>query len=250
MNRTVLWGIVIFQIILISASVYLYKKKNTPVNSKIEKRNIAILEQHKEKSFGIDVSRWQGNINWSKISRIHGKFPIDFVFIKATDGNNWTDPMFEKNWLGAGKAKILRGSYHYFKTNQDGASQAKRFIRIVRLQPNDLPPVLDIEEHPKGMTMAELKVELKEWLRIVESHYGIKPIVYSGDTFFSHFLTQEFSNYTLWIANYNAWVNEPKAHWHIWQFSKKGRVDGVQGDVDLNIFSGNLVDLVKLCKQY
>ena len=216
-----------------------------PNNMTNEKSNIDKLHQHRGKSFGIDVSRWQGNIDWSQVSLIHNKFPIDFVFIKATDGNNWTDPMFERNWAGAGHRKILRGPYHYFKTNQDGASQAKRFIRTVCLQPGDLPPVLDIEEHPNGMTMAQLKVELKEWLHIVEAHYGIKPIVYSGDTFFNHFLIQEFSHYTLWIANYNAWVIEPKAHWHIWQFSDKGRVNGIQGDVDLNIFSGKIADLVK-----
>ncbi|MFI5135397.1 MAG: glycoside hydrolase family 25 protein, partial [Chitinophagales bacterium] len=98
---------------------------------------------------GIDVSRWQSNLDWKNLSALNSKgdtIPLSFAFIKATEGILWEDPMFEDNWTSAKKAGVTRGAYHYFKPNSSPTLQAKNFIGSVTLKPGDLPPVLDVEE--------------------------------------------------------------------------------------------------------
>jgi len=218
--------------------------------SKHTTRNRELMKRHNDKIFGIDISHYQGDIAWNAVNIIHQEFPIDFVFIRATMGETALDKKYKTNWQRAASRAKLRGAYHYFRPNENSVKQAKNFIKNVRLKPGDLPPVLDIEEHPKNQSMDSLKVGLKRWLDMVESHYQIQPIVYSGDKYFSDFLEKEFSEYPLWIANYNFWIETPKKHWRFWQFSEKGIVNGIPGKVDLNLFNGNIEDLEALCLPY
>lgn len=215
--------------------------------NKHDARNIFLMSEHKEKVFGIDVSEYQGDIDWPALSHINGEFPVDFVFVRATMGERKKDKRFQKNWKGVGERNKLRGAYHYFRPNENSVKQAQNFINTVRLELGDLPPVLDIEERPKSQPMDSLKVGLKRWLDRVEAHYKVKPIVYSGDSYFSDFLEKEFEDYTLWIANYNFWVEKPKKHWDFWQFSERGSVSGIKGYVDLNLFQGDIEDLEDIC---
>ena len=94
--------------------------------------------------------------------------------------------------------------------------------------------------------MDSLRTGLKRWLGFVEVHYGIKPILYSGDKFFTDFLEKEFSDHVIWIANYNFWIDDLKDHWDFWQFSEKGSVRGIKGNVDLNIYNGDIEKLESL----
>ncbi|WP_286592373.1 glycoside hydrolase family 25 protein [Sphingobacterium sp. N143] len=204
------------------------------------------MSKHDDKVFGIDVSTYQEEIDWHKVNTINDQFPIDFVFIRATMGETGVDSRFSQNWTKMHNRAILRGAYHYFRPNENSMKQAKNFIRKVKLQPGDLPPVLDIEEHPRQQPMDSLRVGLRRWLDEVEHHYKVKPIIYSGDKFYSDFLEKEFSSYTLWIANYNFWIESPKKHWAFWQFSEKGTVTGIRGDVDLNIYNGKIEELESL----
>lgn len=222
------------------------KNKALAKEAKYDVRNIEIMSKHDDKVFGIDVSTYQEDIDWQKVNTINDQFPIDFVFIRATMGEKGVDDKFSRNWSKIHNRAILRGAYHYFRPNENSVKQAKNFIRKVRLNPGDLPPVLDIEEHPKQQSMDSLKVGLKRWLDEVEAHYKVKPILYSGDKFYSDFLEKEFANYTLWIANYNFWIENPKDHWAFWQFSEKGTVTGIRGNVDLNIYNGKITELEKL----
>ncbi|MEN5235145.1 glycoside hydrolase family 25 protein [Sphingobacterium faecium] len=214
--------------------------------AKYDIRNVEIMSSHSDKIFGIDISQYQGDINWNEVNTINDQFPIDFVFIRATMGERNVDERFEDNWDAIAKRANLRGAYHYFRPNENSVKQAKNFIKAVRLEPGDLPPVLDIEEMPKHQPMDSLKVGLKRWLDEVESHYKVRPILYSGDKYFTDFLQREFSDYVLWIANYNFWVEDLKDHWDFWQFSEKGTVRGIKGNVDLNIFNGNIEELERL----
>lgn len=214
--------------------------------AKYDIRNVEIMSSHSDKIFGIDISQYQGDINWNEVNTINDQFPIDFVFIRATMGERNVDDRFEDNWDAIAKRANLRGAYHYFRPNENSVKQAKNFIKAVRLEPGDLPPVLDIEEMPKHQPMDSLKVGLKRWLDEVESHYKVKPILYSGDKYFTDFLQREFSDYVLWIANYNFWIEDLKDHWNFWQFSEKGTVRGIKGNVDLNIFNGNIEELERL----
>lgn len=206
-------------------------------------RNFQVLEKHQGKSIGIDVSEYQGEISWSYVDTLENKHPLHYVFIRATVGKDRKDRKFEKNWLGAKENKMIRGAYHYYRPNENSLEQAELFIKTVTLQKGDLPPVLDIEKLPKNQSIANLKLGLKRWLHAVESHYGVKPIIYSSESYYEDFLKEEFGDYLFWIANYNFYREEIAEDWLFWQFTEKASVPGIKGNVDVNIYNGDLQQL-------
>jgi lysozyme len=205
-----------------------------------------IVSRHKDKVFGIDVSHYQGEINWDSIERAKGEFPLDFVFIRATAGSNGNDTQFKRNWRNANRAGFIRGAYHYYRPDENSVKQAENFIKTVRIGEGDLPPVLDIERIPNKQTLDSLKSGLKRWLTRVENHYGVKPIIYSGESFYTDFLKKEFAGYNLWIANYSFFDDEIRKEWLFWQFTDKGIVKGIDGSVDVNIYNGQMEQLNEL----
>src|SRR5690606_11458586 len=215
-----------------------------------DRRNLELMGKFDEYADGIDISQYQGRIRWIEVNTIHDQVAVDFVFIRATMGERAKDKRYAENWEAAASRAKLRGAYHYFRPNENSIRQAANFIRTVRLKPGDLPPVLDIEERPKKQPMDSLKVGLRRWLEAVENHYGIRPILYSGDSYFTDFLEKEFSDYVLWIANYNFWVDKPKKHWDFWQFTEHGYVRGIEGNVDVNMFKGSIEELEGLAVPY
>lgn len=206
-------------------------------------RNFQILSKHQGKIVGIDVSEYQGNIHWDSVKNIEGTFPIQFVILRSTAGKNRIDAKFHQNWKALRNQKIIRGAYHYYRPNENSLQQAELFIKTVKLKKGDLPPILDIEKLPKNQSLDSLKVGLKRWLKKVEEHYGEKPIIYSGESYYNDFLEEEFADYAFWIANYNFFVENIKDEWLMWQFTEKGTVSGIKGNVDVNIFNGNLQQL-------
>ena len=193
---------------------------------------------------GIDISRYQGIINWDKVrtDRIGGE-KIQFVFIKATEGVSIFDPHFNDNFFQAREKGLLRGAYHYFSPSVSGERQAQHFIRQVHLEEGDLPPVLDVEELG-NLSSAALRKEVIKWLEIVETHYGVKPIIYSGSNFKKkHLSTSEFRAYPFWIAHYYKDKLDYDGDWAFWQHTDLGDIKGIEGEVDLNIFNGSLNDL-------
>lgn len=206
-------------------------------------RNFQVLEKHEGKSIGIDVSEYQGKINWSYVDTLEKKYPLHYVFIRATVGKDRKDYQFKRNWLGAKENKMIRGAYHYYRPNENSLEQAELFIKTVSLQKGDLPPVLDIEKLPKNQSIANLKLGLKRWLQAVESHYGVKPIIYTGERYYDDFLKEEFSDYLFWIANYNLYREEIAEDWLFWQFTEKASIPGIKGNVDVNIYNGDLQQL-------
>lgn len=222
----------------------------TKDQNKHDARNVFLMTEHKDKTFGIDVSQYQGVIQWENVQLINDEFPIDFIFVRATMGEKAVDKKYKTNWKQVKEINKLRGAYHYFRPNENSIKQANNFIRTVKLSPGDLPPVLDIEERPRYQSMDSLKVGLKRWLDVVEKHYKVRPIVYSGDRYFTDFLEKEFKDYPLWIANYNFWVEDPKRHWDFWQFSEKGTVAGIKGPVDLNMYQRGIEKLEELALPY
>ena len=206
-------------------------------------RNFHVLEKHEGKSIGIDVSEYQGKISWSYVDTIEKKYPLHYVFIRATVGKDRPDRQFERNWLGAKENKMIRGAYHYYRPNENSLEQAELFIKTVKLEKGDLPPVLDIEKLPKNQSIANLKLGLKRWLKAVESHYGVKPIIYTGERYYDDLLKEEFSDYLFWIANYNFYREEIDSDWLFWQFTEKASIPGIKGNVDVNIYNGDLQQL-------
>jgi lysozyme len=205
-----------------------------------------VLHKHDNKAIGFDVSEYQGEINWEQTYHIEEAFELSFVFVRATAGKNKVDSRFKENWKGAKARQLIRGAYHYYRPNENSLEQADNFIKNVRLQQGDLPPVLDIEKLPKTQSVARLKIGLRNWLTAVEKHYGVKPIIYSGESYYKDFLREEFSEYPLWIANYNFWRNDLESDWHFWQFTEKAKIEGIDGMVDLNFFNGDKNDLLKI----
>lgn len=208
-----------------------------------EARNLRVLEKHEGMTVGIDVSEYQGKISWSYVDTIEKKYPLHFVFIRATAGNNVVDRRFKRNWEGAKKNKMIRGAYHYYRPNENSLEQAELFIKTVRLKTGDLPPVLDIEKLPKNQSMTNLKKGLRRWLQAIENHYKVKPIIYTGERYYDDFLKEEFSDYLFWIANYNFYREEIQDGWLFWQFTERAIVPGIKENVDVNIYNGDLQQL-------
>ena len=211
-----------------------------------EVRNYQILTKYEANPIGIDVSEYQGSILWDSVRVVDNKFVLRFVFVRATVGMDRTDKKFAENWPALKKKNYLRGAYHYYRPDENSTEQAALFIKNVVLQKGDFPPVLDIEQLPKKQTLAQLKVGLKNWLQLVEQHYGKKPILYSGERFYNDFLKNDFPEYIFWIANYNFFVENMKNEWSFWQFTEKASVSGITGAVDVNIFNGTQAELQSL----
>lgn len=206
-------------------------------------RNFQVLAKHEGKSIGLDVSEYQGKISWSYVDTLEQRYPIDFVFIRATVGRDRKDFQFKRNWIGAKENKMIRGAYHYYRPNENSIEQADLFIKTVTLQKGDLPPVLDIEKLPKNQSLDSLKKGLKRWLLRVENHYKVRPIIYTGERYYSDFLKEEFSEYLFWIANYNFYREKIEDDWLFWQFTEKATVPGIKRTVDINIYNGDLQQL-------
>ena len=189
---------------------------------------------------GIDVSKYQETITWDLVKEMKVKdVQLGFVFIKATEGIENTDPQFKRNWKKSKQAGMIRGAYHFFLATKDGRMQAENFINTVELETGDLPPVVDIEQ-TYGVNAAVFKKELKEWLEIIEHHYQVKPIIYTNVDFYSRYLGNEFNTYPLWAAHYYQY-DAPRIgrNWDFWQHSEEGRVNGILSKVDFNVFNGD-----------
>ncbi|MBW6490467.1 MAG: glycoside hydrolase family 25 protein [Lentimicrobium sp.] len=198
------------------------------------------------KVYGIDVSHHQGHINWEEVAAMHANdIKIDFAFIKATEGITQQDLRFDRNWRLSKKAGIVRGAYHFYHPSRDAAKQAENFIKKVKLSPGDLPPVLDIE-----VTNHKYKKEIVEgaleWCRIIEEHYGMKPIIYTGTKYYSTYLADDFGDYPLWIAHYDKARPGISRKFQFWQFTDKATINGVKKGVDMNVFKGDISKLKKM----
>jgi len=196
---------------------------------------------------GIDVSRYQQIINWEAVKAMNvQETKIHFAFIKATEGNDNVDFYFKRNWRKAKEAEMIRGAYHFFIASKDGTMQARNFINKVKLQSGDLPPVLDVEQ-TNGVSKAILQQRVKAFLYAAELAYGVKPVIYTNADFYKAYLSDGFDDYPLWVAHYLRPV-EPRINrdWHFWQHSERGRVNGISGKVDFNVFNGDSTDFAKL----
>lgn len=195
---------------------------------------------------GIDISHHQGTIDWAtlKDEAVIDERPIRFIMIKATEGANKIDENFKDNFYNAREYGFTRGAYHFYGTRSTAKAQAQFFISQVKLEKGDLPPVLDVEHKPSNQTDEEFKESVLEWLRIVENHYGVPPIVYTYYKFKLRYLSDSaFDAYPYWIAHYYVDKVEYEGAWKFWQHTDAGRLPGIKGDVDFNIYNGSFYDL-------
>lgn len=193
---------------------------------------------------GMDISRYQGTIKWNKVAKYrYVDNPLQFVFMKATEGNNYVDDSFKKNFQQAREYGFIVGAYHYYIPNVDPVQQANFFIRTVKLQAGDLPPVLDVEKNGH-LVRSLFQQDVMQWIKRVEKHYGVKPIIYTSYKFKSDYLDNDFFNkYPYWIAHYYVDSLAYKGKWSFWQYTDMGYIPEIKGDVDLNVFNGTLDEL-------
>ena len=189
---------------------------------------------------GVDVSHFQGQVDWQKVKADS----ISYVYLKATDGITYTDPKYIDNSSELYKVGLAFGSYHFFEPDDDPIDQAKHYISVTSQQKDILRPVLDVEIS-RGKTPQEISESVAKWLSYVEEDLNCQPIIYTYASYWEEFLGDDFTEYDLWLADYASTPNPPKnkQDWLMWQYSQKGKVNGISGMVDrdyLQTNNGNL----------
>jgi lysozyme len=194
-------------------------------------------------TLGIDISKWQGDVNWNKVANDG----VEFAFVRVSHGVNTIDQWFDSNWSEARAAGLHVGVYQYFEPGQDPIAQAEILLdRMGTLQPGDLPPVIDVESHG-GLSATTVAAKVKQWVDHVEAATGVKPIIYTGKYFWQDYVkTANFSGYPLWIAHYTNGCPNLPTQWSDWtahQYTDKGSISGVSGPTDTNRFNGDAAAL-------
>jgi lysozyme len=192
---------------------------------------------------GIDVARFQSALNWGE-ARTSG---VNFAFIKATEGGDLIDPMFEDHWQGAGRAGVARGAYHFYYFCTPPEVQASWFIQNVPKTAGMLPPVLDLEWNPFSPTCTlrppaeTVRRNAQVFMRILQAHYGQRPIIYTTPDFYETNQMGQVRGVEFWLRSTAAHPSEryPNERWTFWQYTSTGRVPGALGDLDINVYSGS-----------
>jgi len=191
---------------------------------------------------GIDVSYYQADIAWLRVARSG----IRFAFIRLADGADIFDSKFEANWAGARRAKILRGAYQFFRPAESPIDQADLVIRTLRKHGlGELPPVIDIEV-TDGVPLATVARNAKIWIEHVRSQLGVEPIVYTNPGMWRWGGAEPLASQPLWLAHYTEAcpaLPPPWKKWTFWQYSDDGRIGGIEGPVDLDVFDGTIDEL-------
>lgn len=187
---------------------------------------------------GIDISHHQDVIDWDILTRSN----LDFAFIKATEGGDHKDTKFQRNWERAGDIGLVRGAYHFFTFCKTGNEQALNFIQSVPVEENTLPPAIDLEfsgNCKARPSKQEVLHEINIFAKLVEQRYGKIPIIYTTNDSYVAFLEGEDLDYPIWIRDiYSEPTLRDGAKWDFWQFTHRGRLLGIDGFVDLNVYNG------------
>ncbi|MBI3658785.1 MAG: hypothetical protein HY232_20520 [Acidobacteria bacterium] len=192
---------------------------------------------------GIDVSRYQGMVDWAAV-RQSGR---DMAIARVSDGTRFPDAYFARNWEVMSTRGFVRGAYQFFRAGQDPIAQADLFLSNIDSDPivsGDLPPIMDIET-ADGQSTAVVRAKMQTWLDYMEEATGKTPIIYTA-AFMSSVIGTGFSQYPLWVANWRVTcplMPSGWSGWVMWQYSSTGRVPGVTGNVDMDKFNGSLDDL-------
>ncbi len=220
------------------------------------------LNYTSERIYGIDISRYQHGrgrryypIHWGKLritdlGRISTKkisgtvdYPVSFIYIKSTEGTSIRNRYYRADYLQARKHGIHCGAYHFFSTRSTAQAQARHFIRNSCFRSGDLPPVLDVEPTERQIAamggIDKLFASVRTWMNIVRRHTGVRPILYVSQSFVNKHLNRApdiKKNYNIWIARYGEYKPDIKLVY--WQLCPDGRVDGIHGEVDINVFNG------------
>jgi uncharacterized protein (TIGR03382 family) len=197
---------------------------------------------------GIDVSYYQGTIDWTRVANDN----VKYAFVRVSDGTTFVDPKFSTYWAGSRAAGIKHGAYQFFRPGQDPIAQADILLDAIgrKLAPDDLPPVIDVEASD-GQSAAVIKQKVSAWIDRVKSVLGRDPIIYTGFYFWRDSVgAPDFTSSPLWHAQYSTAacpnIAPPWSDWAFWQFTDSGTIDGISGPVDTNKFNGDEAAFAKL----
>ena len=212
------------------------------------------IEAEKFEVKGVDVSEYQGEVDWDKIKEQN----IDFAFIKATEGSKGKDDSFDKNYEKLKNMDMLLGLYHFFSFESLGEEQADNYIKVVGNIENDenlMLPIIDIEYYSyykKAKPNKEwVTKELQKMLDKLEKTYRVKPIIYTTMEFYQEYIEGEFLEYDIWIRNILTKPDLENREWKFWQYTGRGKLEGYNGEekyIDLNVFNGSKEDFVNYVK--
>ena len=192
---------------------------------------------------GIDVSKYQGLIDWNQVKNAG----VQFAWIKATEGGDHTDSQFQRNWIEAKAAGIPRGAYHFVYWCRPWQEEMAWFQQNVPVEPDALPPVLDVEATPESKSCKrklyaeEVVPQMRAMLQAMERHFGKKPVIYSTVDFYAGILSNgALSDYPIWVRStkYSPAVKYGSRRWYFWQYQSDARIPGISGKVDRNAFFG------------
>lgn len=198
---------------------------------------------------GIDISHHQQQIEWARLDRK----AVQFVFIKATEGGDHKDSLFQENWRQARDNDIPAGAYHFFTFCKEGEAQARNYIHYVPRDSIDLPPIVDLEYGGNCQIQnrkEDLIHEISVYLDIIEDHYKKKAIIYTTNEFYKNYMVSRFPDNPIWIRDILSEPNLPDGRdWLFWQYTNRGRLDGINTRVDLNAFAGSKAEFEKLLEK-
>ncbi len=185
---------------------------------------------------GIDVSHHNGPINWSRVA----SDDVAFVYIKATEGKDFSDPAFLRNWQGANASGLAVGAYHYFSFCSSGEEQAENFLAHLPHNGPMLPPALDLEltegSDCPAPEAADVRREIAAFVQNVELRLQAKLVLYAPEDFYLSYLKDAGVNRPIWVRS--LWQSPFYApNWVFWQYHARGSISGIEGDVDLNVLA-------------
>ena len=216
---------------------------STPVNQ-TQTPDISAYPVH-----GADISHYNGTIAWNQVTA-QG---LSFVFIKATESDDYADPMLMASWDGAAGIGLARGAYHFYDFCKPGAAQAANFIKTVPAVSGALPLVIDLEMS-SDCTQAQMPAkdaflkDLSDFTSQIQAAYGKTPILYTNLSMYKQYMAGSTDAYKIWIADPHDASPNIGSNWAFWQYSWTGKVSGMPSDVDLDVFNGNASGLAALTK--
>lgn len=181
--------------------------------------------------YGIDVSSHQGSIDWARVAGDD----ISFVYIKATEGADFVDRSFGRNWAGAGEVHLDRGAYHFFTLCASGEEQAQNFLGTLPEVSGELPPAVDLElagNCAARPTPGEVERELAAFLELVEARTGMRALLYIAEAFDDRYQVRSRFDRSRWVRRF---LLRPRGDWAVWQVGSFANVDGISGRVDLDV---------------
>jgi len=194
---------------------------------------------------GVDVSRHQGLIDWNAVA----ESGVRFVYLKATEGGDFQDENFTVNLSGARQAGLLCGAYHFFSFKSPGLTQARNFINTVPRDACALPPAIDLEYTGNSTarpTAADFHEQFDAFLKALRAEYGREPLIYADDELSRDYL-DGYAFPRRWVR---AVLSRPGPGWMFWQFSERGKVPGIHGYVDMDVFDGSAADFNALAMDH